>query len=68
MFCRMSAFKIEAKLKEKQPESYHSWNKRGSYDRVILYDWNSSWENMQGSLSTLFAAMTKVWLVCEGDS
>lgn len=62
----MSANKIESKLKEKYPESYHHWNKRGMFDKVILYDWNTSWsENVQekdNSLATLYTAMTKVRL------
>ena len=48
-------------LRERSPESYMDWEKRDTFDCIILYDWNSTVDNQQQSLGIIYDALTKVW-------
>jgi len=56
----MTANQVEKKLKEVHPESYMNWVKRGKFDQIILYDWNSTLESQQPPIASLYVAMTQV--------
>ncbi|CAL8109144.1 unnamed protein product [Orchesella dallaii] len=55
----MSANTILTTMKECNPESYMDWNNRGTFDYIILYDWNSSFDNRSPGLSIVYDAVTK---------
>jgi len=57
---RMSANAILTTMKGCNPESYMDWNKRGTFDYIILYDWNSSFDHRSIGLSIVYDAVTKV--------
>lgn len=56
----MSANAILTTLKDHNPESYMDWNKRGTFDCIILYDWNSSFDHRLPALNIVYDALTKV--------
>ncbi|ODN00955.1 Ubiquitin carboxyl-terminal hydrolase 8 [Orchesella cincta] len=55
----MSANTILSTMKECNPESYMDWNNRGSFDYIILYDWNSSFDHRSPGLGIVYDAVTK---------
>lgn len=56
----MTANSILNALKEGRPESYHDWRNRGSFDHIILYDWNSNFEHRQPIVGIVYDALVKV--------
>lgn len=64
----MSANRILNILKDHNPESYMDWEKRGTYDHIILYDWNSTYDNRQSSLGIVYDALTQVHVTFEKSS
>lgn len=59
-YFRISANIIQNILKDHNHESYVDWQKRGSFDCIILYDWNSSFDHRLPVLNIVYDALTKV--------
>jgi len=57
----MSAELIGTALKTALPESFVDWDRRRTFDKVILYDWTSTYDNQSPILSSVFDALTKVY-------
>lgn len=58
----MSANLILSMLKDSSPESYMDWNKRDTFDYIILYDWNSNFDNRHQVLDVVYNSLTQVRL------
>ncbi|CAG7723825.1 unnamed protein product, partial [Allacma fusca] len=54
-----SAKKIGESLRAQCQASYVDWSKRERFEKIILYDWNSSFEHQGPALQVVYDAITK---------